>query len=48
MNEELKRYAIELARPCFCEVQLSKFLIKIKDCTTKEQIYKIFFDIRTK
>lgn len=47
MNEELRKYAIELARPCFCETQLSRFLIRIKDCITKEQVYSIFLEIRT-
>jgi len=47
-NEELIRYAIALARPSFCEIQLSKFLITVKEtCKTKEDVYKLFFRIRT-
>ncbi len=47
MTEELTKYAIEIARPKMCEIQLSRFLIKCKNCVTKEEIFKIFLEFIT-
>lgn len=47
-KDELVRYAVALARPSFCEIQLNKFILKVKEtCNTKEEVYALFFRIRT-
>jgi hypothetical protein len=42
MTEALKLYAVQLARPKLCEIQLSRFLLACKDCTTEQQVNEIF------
>jgi hypothetical protein len=45
--EELERYAIELARPVFCETVLGRFLQRVrKEAQTREDVKAIFLEIR--
>ena len=48
MTEELQQFALGLARPAFCEVQLQRFLRICQDrnADTREAVQEIYREMR--
>ena len=47
MTEELKLYAISLARHVFCEIQLMRFIARVKkEASTRQDVEKIYKEMR--
>jgi hypothetical protein len=47
MTEELVFYAISLARPVFCEIQLLRLIARVKkEATTRQDVEKIYKEMR--
>lgn len=46
-KDELINHATKIARPSFCEIQLSKFIFRVtQEATSIEDVEKIFVEMR--